>query len=247
MSLTLTTRMSLGLAAVISVSWLASLIILLRLDLHGLPWWALAGAILVRTQLQTGLFIIGHDAMHRILWPNQRRLNDSVGMAALALYAALPYQTCRANHQLHHKAPATDEDPDFPSALHPGILSWYRQFMAGYLNAAQMAVLLGVWILLALTFSAMTPTAALNVLTFCTVPLLLSSLQLFIFGTYLPHRGQRAPGRQLHPLSLDLPTWLSLIACFHFGYHREHHDNPVLCWFELPAARARTGKLAITR
>lgn len=244
--MSLTTRTSLGLTVTIAVSWLVSLVCLLRLDLHGLPWWGLTATILVRSQLQTGLFIIGHDAMHRTLWPSRRRLNDAVGIAALALYAALPYQICRKNHQLHHQAPATARDPDFPSALHPGILSWYRQFMAGYLSSAQMGALLCSWMLLAWTLRAITPTAVLNVLMFCTLPLLLSSVQLFIFGTYLPHRAQRAPTRQPHPVSLDLPAWLSLITCFHFGYHREHHDNPVLCWFELPAARQRTDKLAIS-
>ena len=34
------------------------------------------------------------------------------------------------------------------------------------------------------------------------------------------------------PASLDWPAWLSLLACFHFGYHREHHDRPDLAWFE---------------
>ena len=24
--------------------------------------------------------------------------------------------------------------------------------------------------------------------------------------------------------SNDMPTWLSLITCFHFGYHHEHHE-----------------------
>ncbi|MEB3169090.1 MAG: fatty acid desaturase, partial [Synechococcaceae cyanobacterium] len=32
--------------------------------------------------------------------------------------------------------------------------------------------------------------------------------------------------------------------CFHFGYHREHHDNPGLSWFQLPSARRRAQKVA---
>jgi beta-carotene ketolase (CrtW type) len=130
-------------------------------------------------------------------------------------------------------------DPDFPAEGCSGLLPWYGQFMAGYLTAAQMSGLLGAWAALAVLFSRVTPTAVLNVLVFCTLPLLLSSWQLFVFGTYLPHRVQRAPGRCPHPDSLDLPSWLSLLACFHFGYHREHHDNPGLAWFELPAAKER--------
>lgn len=241
-----TTRWGLLINAALILGWLASLVSLLVLNIQWLPWWGLIPAVLLRTLLQTGLFIIGHDAMHRILCPGRRRWNDRLGAAALALYAALPYQRCRINHQRHHQLTATAEDPDFPSGVQTGALHWYRQFMAGYLTLPQMGCLLGGWAGLVLVFSGMTPTAMANVLLFCTLPLLLSSLQLFIFGTYLPHRGQRAPQRQSYPESLDLPPWLSLLACFHFGYHREHHDDPGRSWFELPAARARSRRLTMT-
>lgn len=236
--------------AVIALGGPASLVALLGVNLERWPWWGLIAALALRTQLQTGLFILAHDAMHGILWPGRRRWNDACGAAALALYGALPYRACRANHRRHHRAPATARDPDFPSAARSGALAgalgWYRQFMAGYLSVPQMARLLAFWGVLAACFSSFTPTAALNVLLFCTAPLLLSSLQLFTFGTYLPHRAQRPPDSALHPGSLDLPTWLSLLACFHFGYHREHHDCPGLAWHQLPAARQRGLRLAAT-
>lgn len=229
----------LGLAGVIVLGWLASLIALLSLDLHQAPWWALITGILVRTHLHTGLFIVGHDAMHRLLWRSSPRCNDLLGSAMLALYAGLSYSSCRENHRRHHQFPATRHDPDFAAAEGSGLLSWYSHFMAGYLNALQMVGLLSTWALLAILFRFVTASALLNVLVFCTLPLLLSSLQLFVFGTYLPHRRQRAPAHSDHPDSLGLPCWLSLLACFHFGYHREHHDNPGLAWWQLPAARRR--------
>jgi len=36
-----------------------------------------------------------------------------------------------------------------------------------------------------------------------------------------------------------------LLACFHFGYHREHHDHPYLPWFALPTARQNATVLAL--
>jgi beta-carotene/zeaxanthin 4-ketolase len=219
-------------------AWALSLIALLHVNPHQLSWWGLLLAMLVRTLLQTGLFIIGHDAMHGVLWPSRRRWNDAVGGIALALYAALPYERCRRKHQRHHSATATARDPDFCADRGAGVLGWYFHFMEGYLSWRQMACLLSTWAGLALAVQAGNPWAWINVLLFCTVPLLLSSLQLFFFGTYLPHRQQRWPRCDPQPSSLDLPVWLSLLACFHFGYHREHHDHPNLRWFELPGVRA---------
>ena len=234
------TRTGLLLAALILLGWLISLIGLLSIDLSRLPGLVILAAVVGRTLLQTGLFIVGHDAMHRVLLPERVGWNDRLGALVLALYAALPYGQCRRNHQRHHRFQATARDPDFCSDPGAGALGWYRQFMAGYLTAGQMARLLGSWALLTLVACQISPTGWLNVLLVCTLPLLLSSLQLFVFGTYLPHRVQRAPLLRAKSDSLDLPPWLSLLACFHFGYHREHHDRPALAWFQLPAERRRS-------
>lgn len=239
-------RWGLLIAVVIVLGWLTSLVGLLGVNLHHLPSWALVASLLVRTQLQTGLFIVGHDAMHGHLWPGQRARNDAIGRLALALYAVLPYHHCRSKHQRHHHAPATASDPDFPADPSAGFLRWYGAFLVGYLSSAQMAGLLCFWLGLAMLFSHINPSAWLNVLCFCTVPLLLSSWQLFLIGTYLPHRVQRPPCCHDEPASLDLPPWLSLLACFHFGYHREHHDHPGLAWFQLPQVRHRSQSLTLS-
>ncbi|SBO44440.1 fatty acid desaturase [Cyanobium sp. NIES-981] len=229
------------LAAWIILGWLVSLLAGLLQPLQQLSPALVVLSVLARTFLQTGLFIVGHDAIHGVLLPQHRRLNDRIGCFALGLYAALPYRQCRRNHRLHHLAPASPADPDVHPDPHAGVLTWYARFMAGYLSVRQMGALLSGWALLGLVASLVTPTAWLNVLVFCTLPLVLSSAQLFAFGTYLPHRGGRGRdgAHQVH--SLRLPPWLSLLACYHFGYHHEHHAAPSLAWHELPRLAATPG------
>ncbi|MFM7732051.1 MAG: fatty acid desaturase [Cyanobium sp.] len=230
------------LASAITLAWLILLIVLLGLNLHTWPLPVVVGAIFVRTLLQTGLFIVGHDGMHGVLLPASRLWNDRLAALALTLYAWLPYRRCRQHHRRHHLAPATAVDPDVHPDPAAGPLPWYLRFMAAYLGPAQLSLLVAGWALLGLLALPFTPTAWLNVLLFCVVPLLASSIQLFVFGTYLPHRRQRTAGSAGGAESLELPEWLSLLACYHFGYHSEHHDHPALAWFELPRQR-RIGRI----
>jgi beta-carotene ketolase (CrtW type) len=232
-------RRSQLLATLLVLGWLASLGLGLAWVMHPLPQAgpglvliALA-LVLLRSLLQTGLFIVGHDAMHRLLVPGAVGLNDRLGTMVLGLYAALPYGSCRRQHLLHHRHPGEAADPDFHRPGAGSVLAWYGQFMGRYLTGGQMACLLMAWGLLAWL------TSIPAVLLVCTLPLLLSSLQLFLVGTYLPHRrpADQACGQEPAVRSLDLPEWLSLLACFHFGYHREHHLAPQLAWHQLPACR----------
>ncbi len=242
--------MSLLLNGGLILGWGLSLALSLGTNTSQSPLWLLVVLVLLRAQLQTGLFIVAHDAMHGLLVPGRTRWNNTMGALALLLYAGLPFSACLRQHQRHHRAPGSAQDPDFPNDLQAGALAWYRQFLARYLSQTQMLLLLASWALVLAITSAVAEVplaiAFWRVLLFVTLPLLLSSLQLFVFGTFLPHRCQRRPEQRAHPISLNLPPWLSLLACFHFGYHREHHDNPGLSWFELPAARSLHQSLAVT-
>ena len=241
--------MSLLLNGGLILGWGLSMALALGSDISHSPLWLVVVLVLLRTQLQTGLFIVAHDAMHGLLCPTRARCNAALGALALMLYAGLPFAACHRQHRRHHRQPGSPGDPDFPCDQHGGALQWYQQFLARYLSPRQMALLLGGWavlVVLTMAWARVPPmVAALSVLVFATLPLLLSSVQLFVVGTYLPHRVQRLPERRSQPISLNLPPWLSLLACFHFGYHREHHDNPSLSWYQLPAARALTLALAV--
>lgn len=245
-------RQGLRLAVGILLLWLGSLLTMLLVSPSALGVPFLITVLLLRTQLHTGLFIVGHDAMHGLLLPQRPSWNHRLGSLALGLYGALGYGSCRRNHLLHHHRQASAKDPDFHTDPGAGPLRWYLRFMGGYLNPLQMTLLLGGWgaIAAAITVVQATawPEAVLRVLLGCTLPLLLSSVQLFVVGTYLPHRGQRQ--RQVEaaadgPISLNWPSWLSLLACYHFGYHREHHEQPGLAWFQLPEAYRRNNGLAM--
>jgi len=84
---------------------------------------------------------------------------------------------------------------------------------------------------------------AVNLLLFWILPLLLSSMQLFYFGTYLPHRNHNGISDRHRARSSDFPLMISFLTCYHFGYHWEHHEYPHLPWFKLPAARNELPRL----
>ena len=130
------------LAAAILGAWGISLVALLAQDPAQLSPGLLLLAVLLRSLCQTGLFIVGHDAMHGLLLPAHAGWNHRFGALALALYGALPYELCRRNHLRHHGAPGTDQDPDFCAEGAPSPVAWYVRFLRGYLSVPQMLLLL---------------------------------------------------------------------------------------------------------
>lgn len=236
--MTNSTRCGLVLAAAIGLGWLGSWLWLLPTSLFQLPPALIVVSVLLRTWLQTGLFIVAHDAMHASLWPGKPAANRQIGRLALAIYGALPYQRCLHNHALHHRHAGTARDPDHHGEQAHFFWPWYRRFMASYLTPGQLSWLVLGWMVLMGLAATVSESPIQNVLLYGALPLLLSSLQLFWVGTYLPHLS--VPGSQ-RSRSLDWPEWASLLGCFHFGYHWEHHAFPEVPWHGLPAARRSRG------
>ncbi|MFK8137697.1 MAG: fatty acid desaturase [Bdellovibrionales bacterium] len=190
--------------------------------------------------LFTGLFIVAHDCMHSLVVPHNLRLNRWVGKLCCFLYAGFSYEKLLVNHLKHHKNPATSLDPDYTDAEHEGFVMWLSSFIRRYFGWKEFLVLhihVGlVWYLGGEWWM---------VFVYFAIPSWVSSLQLFYFGTYLPHRGfQDAKKNELPSRSNDFPVWLSLLTCYHFGYHREHHLYPNLTWWQLPQERQKT-KMAL--
>ncbi len=225
-------------AIAIMAAWLASLVFCLALPLAAVPWYCFPMLVLLRCFCHTGMFIIAHDAAHGTLWVGNRAGNDRWGQVAIFLYALLPYDRFVENHGLHHQRSGRVGDPDYHDGIHRHPLRWYGKFMTGYLDDPlrfQIFVWFTVFFHL-VRFVA--DVQAVNLLLFWVLPILLSSMQLFFFGTYVPHREpDQGYKNRHHAQSSQFPEWLSLVTCYHFGYHYEHHEYPHLPWFLLPQAR----------
>ena len=228
-------RTGLALAATISAAWLAiHLLGIFALTLTPTTVPLAAALVLVQAWLSTGLFIVAHDCMHGTLAPGRPRLNQWVGTFALEAYAGLSYARLFPKHHLHHRAPGTPEDPDFhPHApRHP--LRWFVRFFRGYYTHGQI-----VRITLAAIAYLLLGASLPNIVVFWAVPAMLALAQLFVFGTYLPHRHADDAFADRHRArSSGLSPLASLLTCFHFGaYHHEHHLSPGTPWWALPRLR----------
>ena len=235
----------LALAGAIFAAWLANHVMLVWvIDPLANPF-VTAVLFALQVWLSVGLFIVSHDAMHGSVVPFQPRTNAIVGQIALALYAGFSYRALIVKHHRHHRFAGTADDPDFDHENPDRPVRWYIAFMSEYMSWR----LFGWVTLLAVAYSLALflfhPDGAwrwLHVFLFWLFPSLIASVQLFWFGTFLPHRHEagEAFGDRHNARSTDYPVWLSLLTCFHFGYHHEHHDQPGVPWWRLPALRERT-------
>ena len=230
-------RQGLALAGLIGSAWLLSLVISLTLPLNQISPLLLGSVILIRAFLQTGLFIVAHDAMHNSLVPEAPRLNRLIGRTCLFLYAGLSYRLCCKNHHRHHQAPESSQDPDYQPSTSDSIVSWYMHFLGNYLGWKQLLNLAGFWLVLFNLPRQYQPDQGLQLILFCVLPLFLSSCQLFLVGTWMPHRRGVSSQPGVTSRSLALNPVLSFAACYHFGYHCEHHNSPSTPWFQLPLLR----------
>ena len=173
---------------------------------------------LLQTHLYTGLFITAHDAMHGVVSPN-KRLNNALGTLAAGLFAYNWFPGQLPKHHAHHRHVGTPDDPDFHDGRHPGFLPWFVRFAWNYVAWWQVLLMAATYNGLKLFF----PQA--NVIAFWMLPAVLATLQLFFFGTYLPHRGEHAPDN-LHRSRSQLRHHLwAFVSCYFFGYPFARHSR----------------------
>jgi len=217
-----TLKWGLPIALIIYGFWLFSIILGFSLPIRwDNPWIYLR--ILIQMHLFTGLFITAHDAMHgtvsRIKW-----INDGIGWICTLSYALFFYNRLFPKHHQHHQFVHTEKDPDYS---HHSFFRWYFQFFFQYFSILQYLLLNGMFFFLQWVFKI----SQANLIVFWILPSILSSLQLFYFGTYLPHHGEINNAHQSRTQSKN-HLW-AFMTCYFFGYHYEHHDSPHIPWWRL--------------
>lgn len=220
-----------AIAFLIICLWLLSLTVLLSLNIANTHPLLILPAVLWQTFLYTGLFITAHDAMHGVIYPKNHRVNHSIGALAVFLYGFFSYRDLLKKHWQHHHHPATHHDPDYHDGKHANFLAWYLQFMKNYWHWFQLFCAIVTYHTLHLSLHL----SSSNLTAFWIIPSLLSSVQLFFFGTFLTHQEPPEGYDNSHRANtIAFPAWLSFLTCYHFGYHVEHHQFPNLPWWQLP-------------
>jgi beta-carotene ketolase (CrtW type) len=201
-------------------------------------WYALAYApldpahpmlyihVALQAWLFTGLFITAHDAMHGTVSPSAA-VNTAAGRFCTFLYAGMRYDRLLRNHRLHHQRPGSEDDPDYTTGSQ-NFFAWWFRFMRSYLTIWQIVTMALVFQLVALVRG---DSAAL---LYWALPAILSTFQLFYFGTFLPHRLPHTELMQPHRARSQRRGHLrAFLSCYFFGYHSEHHASPHVPWWRL--------------
>ncbi|HEX8554648.1 MAG TPA: fatty acid desaturase [Sphingomonas sp.] len=233
------TMIGVGLACAILASWVSlHLYAMFGLRIDATTWPLVPAIAAVQCWLSVGMFIVAHDAMHGSLAPGRPKLNARIGAAMLMIYAGFGWAKMRDAHFAHHRAPGSGDDPDF-DADHPNhFWAWYATFLRRYFGWRS-----GLYIATIVTlYWAVFGVPIANIALLYGPPAIASSLQLFYFGTYRPHRHDDGGFADRHNARSEAFGYLgSLFSCFHFGYHHEHHLSPDVPWWALPSRRRHGG------
>jgi fatty acid desaturase len=109
-------------------------------------WWAYVIAFLLMGRGHCLLNILGHEAAHRLLFPN-RRVNDFVGRWLLAYPTFQAFTAYRRVHFAHHRDELGPDEPD--TALYRGYPvpadSWHRKLRRDLFGISAYKNFKGLW------------------------------------------------------------------------------------------------------
>ncbi len=180
--------------------------------------------IYIQTHLYTGIFITSHDAMHGSVSKN-KKVNYVIGYITSFLFAFNSYDALIVKHHEHHRFVATDKDPDYHDS--GKFWLWYWNFLKRYITVRQLILITVSLQLLWLIFPLE------NLILFWSLPSILSTFQLFYFGTFIPHNDGHEHDNKHKSRTLEKNHLLAFFSCYFFGYHYEHHDAPGVPWWRL--------------
>lgn len=213
----------LAIGCLIIFAWFISLTVLLNWNInYGNPLVYLA--IYLQTHLYTGLFITSHDAMHGSV-SSDKRINLLIGRITSLLFAFNFYDRLLVKHHQHHRHVATEKDPDYHES--GNFWLWYWNFIKRYITVKQLLLVTICLQLLRLFFPLE------NLLLYWVLPSILSTFQLFYFGTYIPHKDGHHNDNKHKSGTIKKNHFWAFLSCYFFGYHYEHHDAPGIPWWRL--------------
>ncbi len=109
-------------------------------------WWAWVAAFVLMGRGHCLLNILGHEAAHRLLFPN-RRVNDAVGRWFLAYPTFQAFFAYRRVHFAHHRDELGPDEPDL--GLYRGYPipadSWHRKLRRDALGESAAKNLKALW------------------------------------------------------------------------------------------------------
>jgi len=225
--------------------------------LPGTAWVAIAALAVVNVVLLTGMGVLAHDAVHRVLF-RSAFWNEFWG-GLLSALTLIPFQANRQFHLTHH-AYAHQPGLDPEEAMHHrsflsavalganlGLREQYRLYLANLVRgdrksawrAAQDTFFIAV--ALALYFIAV-PALGLSVWA-TVVPTIIAFPPLFAFRALSDHYGlpavQRGSQNEVTGWVVLTSPWLEWLWS-HVNYHEVHHKYPWLAHTYLPQVFAAT-------
>jgi len=235
------TLIGIGLAASIMIGWIiVHVVLVFGFTLTAHTAILVPFTVALQTWLTVGLFIVAHDAIHGTIAPGKPSLNRLTGWTAITLYGGFNYDKLAEAHHRHHRYSGTEADPDFCVHYPKNPIFWAFAFFRRHTTLRPLIFIQIVFNVELHLLGAPLP----NLLLFYCAPALLSAFQLFYFGTYLPHRheDEDAFADRHRARSSSWGPLFSLLSCYHFGYHHEHHAYPYVPWWKLPSIRWRAAR-----
>jgi fatty acid desaturase len=218
-------------------------------------WWAYLLAFLLMGRGHALLNILGHEAAHRLLFPN-RRANDLVGRWLLSYPTLLAFGAYRRAHFAHHRDELGPEEPDL--ALYRGYPipadSWHRKLRRDLLGVSGTKNLnalwrslrrpsLEAWQIVAVQVALLGASIALGrplaylvwILSWMTLWKLSNRLRAIAEHGGMEHSTDRR--RTTHVIR---QTRLArfLMVPYNTGWHLAHHVDMGVPWRNLPALHA---------